>query len=227
MRATVLTRLASGRRSRSVDAADEADSPSSIYSQASAAPSAYRSSVDFTTAFISEAVPPVPSIPTQYQSQKVGLVGWQQESLPQITTTSPEAQPVAKTKLSSPLEDSHAFPLPVASDIEAPKTPSAQWFSTLWPQSPNSTSPSPSHSPSDRIVIRSSVSEVPSVRSLEVSHSMPQYNVGSQEEAHQGTVGYQLPPNWRAGQVAMVMPTPQMYGDNTPRASWAAVVHHA
>ncbi|GJE94717.1 hypothetical protein PsYK624_108880 [Phanerochaete sordida] len=228
MRATALTRLAStrsGRRSRSVDAMDEADSPSSVYSQASAAPG-YRSSVDFGTAFASEPAPPVPPLPTQYQPHAFKSAGWAHEAQP------PRAAPPA----SPPLEDSHAFPLPLASPVHgaadaAPATPGAQWFATLW-ASPSSTSPSPSHSsPNEPAVLRTSASDGPSLRSLEVSRRLPQlqHAVGSQEEAHQGTVGYQLPPGWRAGASAVAMPTPQVYGyeDNTPRASTAAIVYHA
>lgn len=231
LRATMLTRLASSRsarRSRSVDAMDEADSPSSIYSQASAAPG-YRSAVDFSTAFVSGPTPPVPPLPTQYQQPSLAA-GWRAPALPTIMTTPPGAPSSPAKSSPSPLEDSHAFPLPVAEDfpVDTPKTPSAQWFSTLW-ASPSSTSPSPSHSsPNEPVVIHSSVSERPSVRSLEVSRSVPQYSIGSQEEAQQGMVGYQLPPNWRSRQAVVAMPTPQVYGgeDTTPRASTAAIVYH-
>ncbi|EKM53655.1 uncharacterized protein PHACADRAFT_260126 [Phanerochaete carnosa HHB-10118-sp] len=190
-----LTSTRSKKRSRSVD---DADSPSSVYSQMSAAPAAYHSFADLPSAFIGEHVPPVPPLPTQYQQRPLGAGVWQQGVPPETTATSAEASRGSEmgSEISSPLplEDSHAFPLPVVND---PSSPNAQWFSTLWANPSGTASPLSDFSPSNRSTVYSRYSNVLGVRSLEVSSGMPQYNSGSQGEARKGTVGYQLPLNWR------------------------------
>jgi hypothetical protein len=210
MRAQPLSRLASTRstrRSRSVDA----DSPSSVYSQASAAPGGFRPYLDLATSYRSDPIPPVPLLPQEYQSQNFGRVGRRHNAL----------GPFGKVDSPLPLEDSLAFPLPIVDDFPPePQTPSSLWFKTLWSTtSPLSTSPSPSHSTEDRYQLRSAISEVPSLRSLEVQRSQPHYVVSAASAGQQGTVGYHLPIDWKAGRALIAMPVPQVHDmrGNTPK----------
>ena len=209
LRTQLLSRLASTRSSRRSRSVDYADSPSSMYSQASAAPSGLHSSVDVSTLYGSEPVPPIPPLPQQYQNQNFGFENRHQEPRPK------PIQPSGSGNVGSsrPLEDSVAFPLPIVDDsLSEPHTLSSQWFKTLWSTaSPSSTSASPSHSPEDVTNVPSTAPDVPSLRSLEVQRSQPHYAVSAAGASQQGTVGYQLPQNWRAGQAMMAMPVPQVH----------------
>lgn len=248
MRSTLLTRLASarsGRRSRSADARDDGDSPSSMYSQASANTAAYWELEGEDTARNRADVPPVPPLPPQYQDQAApiqrplpppppsnseiqsqpSVVGWRPDLMANDNTLDSNPFDTAgsgeKHATLAELEESLAFPLPSPSRMSFPmpsKSPTTSWFTGKFAsQSPSSTSPSPttayiypSHPsypsipahPTDAVrALPAQPGDQMTVRSVEASRSVEEYDaVQSQHAGESGTVGYQMPANWRVGQ---------------------------
>lgn len=212
MRSALLNRLASTRlrRDPSDEGDAEGDSPSSVYSQSSSLPHGFHEQP-----FPADDAPPVPPIPSQFQIQLSDVFG---------DSTFTSAHPAGDRPVSAlPLEESIAFPLPNFPDhdtLPVPlKSPNSKLFPGLWANSPSSTSPSPSHSPSDRPPMTPTDGGVITMRSTEVQSGVPQYNIVEAESMGQkGMVGYQLPLNWRSSQssTTMSMPIPSTADAATP-----------
>lgn len=209
MRSTLLNRLASTRlprRERSDEGEDaEEDSPSSVYSQASAMPSTLEDQGN-----PSDDVPPVPPIPLRFQLSLKDIF---------IDSAASRDHSVGEHQIlrdARHLEESLAFPLPTTPDEKGfamqAKGPVTKLLPGLWANSPSSTSPSPSHSPSDRLPATPTDGAVISVRSTEVHSNVPQYILAHTENVEErGMVGYHLPFNWRNSQSSVpisVVPSP-------------------
>lgn len=180
LRSGLLTRLASTRsskRPRSVDAAEEPESPKSVYSQLSAAhedfrPSTFRAAVEYAS-----PVPPLPALPEHYQKYNLGASGWRMDTGSDALTT--PAATLGSGTPKRPLSlDSRILPLPLPDKSEAVnEAANTHWFSGLLAAEPDAVS----------------------VRSVEVTHGMPHYSrPPSPQEGKQGAIGYQLSPKWRA-----------------------------
>ena len=161
MRSNLLTRLASAksiRRTRSAERAEEGDSPSSVYSQASAAMPDYQEFQADSVNGRLEAPPPVPPLPPQFQKEQLSQVassyarppshppvpgppvaGWRPDIMANNTLDSNPFSRMDAGKRDS-LPDSVAFQLP-SPELPSPmKGSHTHWFSA---QSPSSGEPSP------------------------------------------------------------------------------------
>ncbi|KIP09019.1 hypothetical protein PHLGIDRAFT_350870 [Phlebiopsis gigantea 11061_1 CR5-6] len=201
-RSSGLTRLPSTRAkktARIMDTVEEPESPESIYSQSSAAPSSLHLTAYYASNDTSRA-PPLPPVPEKYQSLHSNVT----ERRPRPTPVSTPPTGLRYSKNLPPLEDSYAFPLPAPNSREAsPRSPNSQWLSrSLWQSSAVTSSP---YSSNDVVVPNPAyddTSDLVSENSFEVSYGTPQYDLvaSPSRKARCGKVGYQPPSNWRRDQ---------------------------
>ena len=253
MRSNLLSRLASaksGRRSRSADGAVDDDSPSSMYSQASATTAGYWELEGEGNVVPDRGdVPPVPPLPAQYQDAAIAqrpppppprsearpqpyVAGWRPDLVANDSTldSNPFDNGDGKETLAE-LEDSLAFPLPSPSRLSVPfpmKSPNNNnWFTSKFTsQSPSSTSPSPttayiypshpsypsaSSHPTEAVrALPTEQGNVMNVRNVDASRMVTRSGTVFQQHhaGESGTVGYQLPANWRPGQAVELRDIP-------------------
>ena len=229
MRATLLTRLAStrtGRRSRSTEPTEE-DSPKSLYSQYSPTegnapvdrgyvppvPAIPPQFIDAARAGAPRALPPVPP-PPQPELRTSQAAEWRHD--PNANNTL-DSNPFSNRVQ---LEDSQTYrlPSPTSLALTSPRSPRGGLFA----QRSENASPTdvftpiagyvypihpaypakPSHLATEVVqALPQRGSSVMNVRTVNASRDVPEYKVVYSEHAGEsGTVGYQLPPNWRSGE---------------------------
>lgn len=225
MRSALLNRLAStrlSRKERSDERDDDEDSPSSVYSQASAMSHALEDRVN-----PSDDVPPVPPIPLRFQPSLKDIFA---DSAALLDYSGGEHQIFRNARH---LEESLAFPLPTTLDEKSfalqPKGPATKLFPGLWANSPSSTSLSPSHSPSDRSPATPTDGVVISVRATEVHNNVPQYILAEARNVEErGMVGYHLPLNWGSSQSSapISMPSPSTSTSREPVPPTGSQCHY-
>ncbi|KAJ3546047.1 hypothetical protein NM688_g5553 [Phlebia brevispora] len=182
------------------------------------------------------AIPPPPQPKAQ---PGPGVERWQSDAAANDNTLDSNPFDKEERGRKDELRDSLVYSLPSLTHLSVPiptKTSSNNWFATNFAsQSSPSTSPSPttayiypthpayppssSHPAEAAKALPRKEGDVMSVRDVQASRSTPQYGVVHSQQldaGERGSVGYQLPSNWRVGHASRIESPPE---ELTPRVA--------